>query len=56
MDEGDRKALGDPVRQCLASGGRVHVGRRGMVLSGDGEGERSIELAVVAAARRRTAS
>ncbi len=46
VEEGDRKALVDPVRQCLSSGGRVHVGRRGMVLSGDGEGERSIELAV----------
>jgi len=46
VDEGDRKALGDPVKQCLATGGRVHIGRRGMVLSGDGEGERSIELAV----------
>jgi diguanylate cyclase (GGDEF)-like protein/PAS domain S-box-containing protein len=46
VEEGDRKALVDPVRQCLSSGGRVHVGRRGMVLAGDGEGERSIELAV----------
>jgi len=27
-------------------GGRVHIGRRGMVLSGEGEAERSIELAV----------
>ena len=46
MDEGERKALGDPVRQCLTTGGRVHLGRRGMVVSGDGEGERSIELTV----------
>jgi len=46
VEEGDRKALGDPVRQCLTTGGRVHVGRRGMVVSGDGEGERSIELSV----------
>ena len=46
VDEGDRKALGDPVKQCLATGGRVHIGRRGMVLSRDGDGERSIELAV----------
>ena len=46
VDEGDRKALGDPVKQCLATGGRVHIGRRGMVLSSDGDGERSIELAV----------
>ncbi len=46
VDEGERKTLGDPVRQCLTTGGRVHLGRRGMVVSGDGEGERSIELSV----------
>ena len=46
MDESERKTLGDPVRQCLTTGGRVHLGRRGMVVSGDGEGERSIELTV----------
>ncbi len=46
VDEGERKSLGDPVRQCLSTGGRVHIGRRGMVLSGNGDGERSIELAV----------
>jgi diguanylate cyclase (GGDEF)-like protein/PAS domain S-box-containing protein len=46
VEEGARKALGDPVRQCLTSGSRVQVGRRGMVVSGDGEGERSIELNV----------
>ena len=46
VEEGDRKSLGDPVRQCLTTGGRVHAGRRGMVVSGNGEGERSIELSV----------
>jgi len=45
-EEGERKTLGDPVRQCLSTGGRVHIGRRGMVLSGAGDAERSIELAV----------
>jgi diguanylate cyclase (GGDEF)-like protein/PAS domain S-box-containing protein len=45
-DEGERKSLSDPVRQCLSTGGRVHLGRRGMVVSSDGEGERSIELTV----------
>ena len=45
-EEGDRKALGDPVRQCLTTGARVHIGRRGMVVSNDGGGERSIELTV----------
>jgi PAS domain-containing protein len=34
VDEGDRKSLADPVRQSLSSGGRVHVGRRGLVVSG----------------------
>ena len=53
VDEADRKALGDPVRQCLATGARVHIGRRGMVVSNDGGGERSIELHGLAAARRR---
>ncbi len=46
VDESDRKALGDPVRQCLTTGTRVHIGRRGMVVSQDGGGERSIELTV----------
>ena len=46
VQEGDRKALGDPVRQCLSSGGNVSVGRRGMVVAGNGESERSIELTV----------
>jgi diguanylate cyclase (GGDEF)-like protein/PAS domain S-box-containing protein len=46
MDEGDRKTLGDPVRQSLATGARVHLGRRGMVVSSDGGAERSIELTV----------
>jgi diguanylate cyclase (GGDEF)-like protein/PAS domain S-box-containing protein len=46
VDEGDRKTLGDPVKQCLSTGGRVHIGRRGMVVSGEGESERSLELAV----------
>jgi diguanylate cyclase (GGDEF)-like protein/PAS domain S-box-containing protein len=47
VEEGDRKSLADPVSQSLTSGVRVHVGRRGMVVSGDGERERSIELSVV---------
>jgi len=46
VDEADRKALGDPVRQCISTGARVHIGRRGMVVSTDGGGERSIELTV----------
>jgi diguanylate cyclase (GGDEF)-like protein/PAS domain S-box-containing protein len=46
VDEGDRKSLGDPVRQTLTTGARVNVGRRGMLVSADGDGERSIELTV----------
>jgi diguanylate cyclase (GGDEF)-like protein/PAS domain S-box-containing protein len=46
VDEGDRKTLGDPVRQCLSTGSRVHIGRRGLVVSNDGPAERSIELTV----------
>ncbi len=46
VDESDRKALGDPVRQCLATGARVNLGRRGMLLSTEGDSERSIEVTV----------
>jgi diguanylate cyclase (GGDEF)-like protein/PAS domain S-box-containing protein len=46
VDESDRKALGDPVRQCLATGARVNLGRRGMLLSTGGDSERSIEVTV----------
>ncbi|MFO1406330.1 MAG: EAL domain-containing protein [Steroidobacteraceae bacterium] len=46
VDETDRKALGDPVRQCLSSGSRVQVGRRGMAVSREGTAERSIEVSV----------
>jgi len=46
VEEGGEKAMGDPVRQCLATGALVTVGRRGMVLSVNGDGERSIEVTV----------
>ena len=46
VDEADRKALGDPVRQCIATGQRVNLGRRGMLVSSGSEGERSIEVTV----------
>ena len=46
VDEADRKALGDPVRQTLATGARINIGRRGMLVSANGDGERSIELTV----------
>jgi diguanylate cyclase (GGDEF)-like protein/PAS domain S-box-containing protein len=44
VDEGDRRALVDPVRQSLTAGVKVSLGRRAVVLTrGDGA-ERSIEL------------
>ncbi len=44
VDESDRKSLADPVRQALASGTRVNLGRKALLLSrGSGE-EYSIEL------------
>ena len=46
VDEGDRKAPGDPVRQSIATGQRVNLGRRGMLLTNNGNGERSIEITV----------
>lgn len=46
VDEGDRRSLGDPVRQCLNTQARVTVGRRGLMISRDGRDERSVELTV----------
>jgi diguanylate cyclase (GGDEF)-like protein/PAS domain S-box-containing protein len=43
VDETDRRALADPVRQCLTTQTRVTVGRRGMMIARAGE-ERSVEL------------
>ena len=45
-EEADRRALADPVRQCLAAGVRVSLGRRTMVLTRADGAERSIELSV----------
>ena len=44
VDEADRKALVDPVRQCLASGVRVSLGRRAVMLTSVDGSEHSIEL------------
>ncbi|HET7203983.1 MAG TPA: EAL domain-containing protein [Steroidobacteraceae bacterium] len=46
IDEGDRKSLADPVRQSIVTGARVSLGRRGMLVSADSNGERSIEVTV----------
>ncbi len=44
VDEADRKALVDPVRQCLANGVRVSLGRRAVVVTSVDGSEHSIEL------------
>ncbi|MEM7433492.1 MAG: diguanylate cyclase, partial [Pseudomonadota bacterium] len=44
VDEADRKPLGDPVERCLAMRRRVNMGRRAMMVSSDGEHERSVEI------------
>ena len=43
-DEADRRPLGDPVRQTLASGALVNLNRRALLLSRSNGTERSIEL------------
>src|SRR5690606_17884526 len=44
VDEADRRDLGDPVARCLAEQRRVGLGRRALMVSGDGRRELSIEL------------
>ena len=44
VDENDREPLGDPVQQCLNERRRVSLGRRGLMLTKQGERECSIEL------------
>ena len=44
VDESDRQALADPVRQCLTTGVKVSLGRRAVVLTRPDGAERSIEL------------
>ena len=46
VDESDRRSLGDPVKHCLTTQSRVTVGRRGLMISRNGEHERSVELTV----------
>ncbi len=46
IDEGDRRALGDPVRKSLATGGRVSMGRRALLVPTQGGAERSVEISV----------
>ncbi|NNF40058.1 MAG: EAL domain-containing protein [Woeseiaceae bacterium] len=44
VDDADRKPLGDPVERCLAMRRRVNMGRRAVMVSSDGEQERSVEI------------
>jgi diguanylate cyclase (GGDEF)-like protein/PAS domain S-box-containing protein len=46
VDETDRRSLGDPVRKALATGGRVTMGRRAVLVPSDGGAERSVEISV----------
>jgi diguanylate cyclase (GGDEF)-like protein/PAS domain S-box-containing protein len=46
VDETDRRSLGDPVRKALATGGRVTVGRRAVLVPVNGAPERSVEISV----------
>ncbi len=43
VDENDRRALADPVQQCLATGNRVNLGRRSLLISRATGGELGVE-------------
>jgi len=46
VDEADRRSLGDPVRKALATGGRVTVDKRAVLVPANGLAERSVEISV----------
>jgi diguanylate cyclase (GGDEF)-like protein/PAS domain S-box-containing protein len=46
VDESDRRSLGDPVRKALATGGRVTVGRRAVLVPSNPGTERFVEISV----------
>ena len=46
VDETDRHSLGDPVRKALATGGRVSMGRRAVLVPAVAGPERSVEISV----------
>jgi diguanylate cyclase (GGDEF)-like protein/PAS domain S-box-containing protein len=46
VDESDRRSLGDPVRKALATGGRVSMGKRAVLVPVNGSLERSVEISV----------
>ncbi len=43
VDEHDRRALADPVQQCLSTGNRVNLGRRSLLISRATGGELGVE-------------
>jgi diguanylate cyclase (GGDEF)-like protein/PAS domain S-box-containing protein len=43
VDEHDRRALADPVQQCLATGARVNLGRRSILISRASGSELGVE-------------
>jgi diguanylate cyclase (GGDEF)-like protein/PAS domain S-box-containing protein len=46
VDETDRRSLGDPVRKALATGGRVTMGKRAVLVPTGSSPERSVEISV----------
>ena len=46
VDETDRRSLGDPVSKALATGGRVTIGRRAVLVPAIAGPERSVEISV----------
>ena len=46
VDETDRRSLGDPVRKALATGGRVTMGKRAVLVPTNAAPERSVEISV----------
>jgi diguanylate cyclase (GGDEF)-like protein/PAS domain S-box-containing protein len=46
VDETDRRSLGDPVRKALATGGRVTMGKRAVLVPASSSPERSVEISV----------
>jgi diguanylate cyclase (GGDEF)-like protein/PAS domain S-box-containing protein len=44
VDDADRRPLGDPVERCLAMRRRVNMGRRALMITGNGEHEHSVEI------------
>ncbi|MGO9987199.1 MAG: EAL domain-containing protein [Steroidobacteraceae bacterium] len=46
VDESDRRSLGDPVRKALATGGRITMGKRAVLVPANAALERSVEISV----------